>query len=659
MLLQGHQNAHAMRLAELLFGPPNGNILPAVAHVVRALSRMLNADAMWAHLEKFGNTVHALAASKLRHLGLLWQAGIAQPRLQTLQHVHALALPKKDKSGRALSCCAQHIGADGAVPALAFLPGNEDAAQLQAAMQRISHLRLEHQSLGDSEINTSILCQQLAVTTQMTYLDLSGNPLRGDRVLTAAMPALQHVNLANSGVGSSTVAALRHCTAVTSLNIAGTDLLAPASEAPWYTPAAHALANLLHLRDVNLNYARLQEPDSDALCSQCLPQLQHLTRLVWQSDSAAHADIGRALLAAVLEHGRMPALQVLDVSSANVVHVPLPEQMVQLQHEQLHAGALRDVALGGHCMGQDTFRRFMATCAAHLQRVDCTAADVSQDTLHWLRHLTWPGGAPPFELIIADDLQSAEEAHENMNENMIDGIVGNLGAAAAIQAGLGAGFVKQRPCRRAAGDADVPALPDEGTESDGGSNADANPPLPVNMAGMPVVDHANAADESTSMSEFSEVSNNGSGDSGSDHGGGGGGDGNHGEQAAGDAGGEGGQGSDGSSTDGTDEDADQHDGGSDDNGDGDGSDSDHDGSDGGDGPGAGGAGASGSAGNAGSGQHCSDCSAGHSANSQQQQGGSGNAAGPGNVAGAPRHRSRLQQLCSTAYGTLALSNTLP
>ena len=315
--------------------------------------------------------VATLAACRPSDLGLLPTCGLAQPRLCQFTALQALILTRPDSKecpphGAVLTC---HQGTSNAQEREALRQVNDERSPLCAALQRLRHLDLTNNKLGFDAQATTMFAMQLRRVSNLTFLALRGNPLKGGMLHfgVGVMPYLQHLDLCRChGLSAAGAMSIRHCPALTHLDLSFTELSGQSAQAAHSSaksaaiapraPVATALSPLSHLRHLNLSHARLQPEDCDLLRSTALTRLSSLTSLLWQQNQREHDHIARDVLVAILLN-QMPGLAHLDLSSDYEPHPEGADEPVAQQMNMQQAGnagglQLTSLVLKGRSVGR-------------------------------------------------------------------------------------------------------------------------------------------------------------------------------------------------------------------------------------------------------------------------------------------------------------------
>ena len=316
---------------------------------MEALSQVVpNADVRVALLSSLPVVTLVCAPS---HLGLATTSGLAQPRLSAFSRLQALAItPASIPDSGSLRC--QLGGSPAAQSALRDLECS--ASMLQRMLQRLVSLDLSSNMLGETRSSTALLSQQLRHLSQLTLLNLSGNPLRGDalHIDGDASPALSHLNCSNcAGFQLRSLQSMHHLTALTCLALDGNNFIgqqAKDEEAAAFdtsvafaahccasvaqassAPVAAAIATLSQLQVLSMRRTQLSAVDLAAVQRLVAPHKQGL-QVLWCVPPAVHE-----LTSASKERGVISGQQV----SARTEHCAC-----------CHERALDRCSVASHCM---------------------------------------------------------------------------------------------------------------------------------------------------------------------------------------------------------------------------------------------------------------------------------------------------------------------
>ena len=338
-------------------------------------------------------SVAALAGSQPSDIGFVARTGLRQPRLAAFTNLKALVLPRRRDSSEsnALTVDAQQS---------AVMCMSEAAEQV---LRRLRHVDLAGNELGTNALSTAELARQLRQhTADLTFLNLSGNPLHGDRLVFAQsdMPQLKHLDVSScSGFGSRGAASVSHLAALTHLSLAHADLCEDSLQAQSPARVMAALAQLQSLRHLDLSCTQLQEADIESVHAaaakrNAAPLWPALTSLRWQSNSADHNAMAASVSGSL--HTLCPKLLHLDMSGT-VAHENVPHGVLPGTDG---AAQLTYLDLAGRRVGSDRLRQVVQSHAATLQQLNVSMGDLSMQVLAALTEAV-PATEPKKELIVA------------------------------------------------------------------------------------------------------------------------------------------------------------------------------------------------------------------------------------------------------------------
>ena len=238
-------------------------VVAALAHIVEVAA---NRHPLLAALQLDQQQCVRALASDVQHLDWLVMAGLAQPLLCHFSRLQALKLRGAHAEANSKLRCVPQADAHGNRPSNLLKDRN-----LKKALQRLWHLDLRDNLLGDSTPNNNAFVNQLRQhACELTLLCLQCNPLQGDTLVFAQhdLPHLAHLDVSScqgladhasdaNGFGVRGVRSLPHLAQLTHVKLADTNLSMHEEGAP----ALQALGQLQRLRHLDLSNAVLHEDE--------------------------------------------------------------------------------------------------------------------------------------------------------------------------------------------------------------------------------------------------------------------------------------------------------------------------------------------------------------------------------------------------------------